>query len=130
MRTVTHGRSRENRRASDIQAIIDDDAVTVSIYRMVGDNITAPAVETLMATFEARLDFMKARYRDLERHDIVGQATNMPYLMLTRKDTDAQGRAITYQRGDTALINGVRYLVIYRDDSYSYKTDGLLEVIT
>jgi hypothetical protein len=130
MRNISRFRSLDERRAADIQSIIDDDPVTVSIYRYDGgDNVTTPRTLTLISSFQGRIDHMRGQYRNLEKHEIPGEAIADPYILLSRNPADKNGNAVIYQRGDTARIGGRDYQVIYKDDSYSYKIDGLLEMI-
>lgn len=132
------GSSKRGLAKNPYRYLISLDPVTVECYRnteTVGstDGVFGPKARnkavlgTLVSTFEGRIDYLKQRYRDLQRSEMPGRSLMLTWTLLVEKPVDRLGRTIDVNEEDRLKIGSTIYRVIYVDNSYPNRYEILIE---
>lgn len=124
MRTMNSIRNFGSSKAEDIQTIIDDQAVTVTRYRITGgfrDN----AKTRTSASFQARIDPWRNIQRE-PRENKTGLESDVLFLMVTRWGTDKNGNTIDFRQGDEISDGTNTYVVAAKIPYSGIKCEGML----
>lgn len=128
MRKIRPRRNLGGDRPTDVQQVIDDDPVTVAVYRH-SNSFKAASTRTLVATFEGRIERVRDE-RDVTRPGDVGEVAETRWILLALYGVDRLGRAVAFEHGDEIEAGGAEYLVFARVPFPGIKNEGILVMKT
>lgn len=124
MRTIRSNRSYGETRAADVQTMINENPVTVTVYRVSSDLEDDTRTRTTYS-FQARIDAWRNSQRDA-RHNISGHAIDLLFLMTTCWSTDVNGSSIVFEQDDELVVGSDTYTVVAKVPYSGWKNEGIL----